>query len=666
MSRPVICTSPPSPDGPCTNTITQPKVGRPKLYCSLACQKRATRWRKAGKSWDPPPINNVVYLKPSESRDGRASARGGEGYEQFLESGLLEQVMVGRLSAGEAARLHDTDPSNVSRWLAFHKTVLSTQAERGRWTQPAEALAAKEDFGLFQTRYFVTARGPLKGQPPAVTDYHMRWINAILAALPEESGGTGQPGVGGQIGIISPPRHGKSSLLQRFIVWLIIRNPDICIVWAGGNENIAKRFGSAIRDELERNTLLIADYCGPGGSFKPPSRTGAQWRDDEFEVGTRTLIQPAPTFKAVGRGGKVLSMDVDLFVADDIEDHDSTAQPAQRVNTYNWLMTDVASRKEEHTCWAYIGSRQHPQDAASHLIDNPEWNVIVETAHNPDCDLPYHDEDAHQDCVLWPEVRSFRWLMQKHRTVGDSIFQMQYLSAPDDGKIVLFPEALLRGCLDRSRNLGDVATVPNGYELLGSLDPSPGVYQVATLWAWSRSNKTRYLIDVHKGKGGMDGWQDLAQAWLTQYQLRRWVVEDNSSQADYISKREFVKWRTDQGVHVEPFTTGRNKHQFGIGVGSLAPLFSQKLIVLPYDDLETQGKVDLLIREFANFDPDRTSHKHAWRIDQVVSCWFAMQYIDRLTGRTVQSSIQDDTPAFLSHAGESWIDSDAGAGGWLS
>ena len=50
-----------------------------------------------------------------------------------------------------------------------------------------------------------------------------------------------------------------------------------------------------------------------------------------FTVGTRTVTGiKSPTMVGIGRGGKILSRDCDIIIADDIEDHSSTMQPASR------------------------------------------------------------------------------------------------------------------------------------------------------------------------------------------------------------------------------------------------------------------------------------------------------------------------------------------------
>jgi hypothetical protein len=641
--------------------------GQRRKFCSDGHQRLASVRRVRAKRVGERALEEVVKpingpLRVEVAADGRVSAR--KAPPSFVEDGWFGWVAEGVMSFEQCARKLGVTQATVSRWFEWVRREMEVDRQRAGWERPVEAVMALSDFRMFRERYFRVARGPaeVKGKPPVTTVFHERWIHAILEALPEESGGTGEPGRGGQLAICSPPRHGKSLLLAHFVVWLILRNPDICILWSGPSDSIAKRFGSLVRDELEGNGLLIREMLGPGGSFKPDARSGKQWRDDEFEVATRTIPQPAPTVKCVGKTGRILSMDVDLLIGDDFEDQESTSTPSGREAIRNRFFTDLASRKEEHTAWVYIGSRQHPDDLLGTLIESDEWQVIVESAHDEGCELPIDDEEAHVECVLWPEVRPYRFLMQKHRTVGDTIFEMQYLSRPRSGKLTIFDEEVMRACVDRSRNLGEVV-IPPGYELLGSIDPSPSVNQIAQLWAWSRDNPVRYLLDIHTGKGGIDAWETLVKFWLDKYGLRRWVVEDNATQADYVNRRDFVQWRQDHGVYVTGHTTGRNKHRMGIGVASMYPLYVNRHIVLPYGDQETRGKIDAFLTEHRNYDPDR-SQTSRHRADRVAAAWFAQMYVDSLQGGRLDARIEDSTPKWMAPTGVGWLEEDY-SGGWL-
>ena len=117
------------------------------------------------------------------------------------------------------------------------------------------------------------------GIPFETADFHVNWIKSINKALL----------TGGQQMILSPPRHGKTELLIHFVIWLIMRNPNIRIMWVGGNEDIAMNSVMSVMDTLEQNEKLKEDFCGPGGTFKPATRAGKMWSRSGFTVSTRTV-----------------------------------------------------------------------------------------------------------------------------------------------------------------------------------------------------------------------------------------------------------------------------------------------------------------------------------------------------------------------------------------
>ena len=115
---------------------------------------------------------------------------------------------------------------------------------------------------------------------------------------------------------------------------------------------------------------------------------------------------------AVGKGGKILSRDCDLIIADDIEDHGTTIQPSSREQTKRWWTTTLSSRKEEHTAIVVIGSRQHPDDLYNSLIDNDEWHKIIESAHSLDIPIDSGEPKDHKKnicCGQAKEVTSGSW-----------------------------------------------------------------------------------------------------------------------------------------------------------------------------------------------------------------------------------------------------------------
>lgn len=603
-----------------------------RSYCSDSCgtKQRVKAYRERNRDREfGGQLAKVVSR--TESKDGRGSMRRGPLYERFIEAGWpsLARENGGNLTHDEIAEQfgevigQKVTRVSVTHWLAARVEDERDKVEQKQWSVSDEARARLDDFQAFRSRYFKVGRGKYKGKPPVTTDFHLRWIDAILGAIDR----------GGQLMILSPPRHGKSLLMTHFVIWQIVRNPDIAIIWVSGSENVAKRFGSTVKDELAHNKLLIKDYLGPHGSFEPSTRSGKQWRDDEFEVATRTIPQPAPTFKAIGRGGTLLSMDADLIVTDDIEDHKRTLQPAVREATRDWFGSDLDSRKEDHTAWVYIGSRQHPQDLASHLLENEEWEAIIETAHDWECPIPESRVSEHVDCVLWPEVRTFSYLMKKKRGSGGAAkFEMQYLNRPRPSGMVYFERATLEACRNPARSLGHR---PEGTRLVAGLDPGGGAgFQAVVLWAVDPKTGKRYVVDLENEQAGSTPhMRSVLERWgSAPYYCKDWVIEDNIVADVLLHDEQIVRIKSDLGLVFHPHhTSGANKHDEHLGVTAQIPLYEHnevhgRRIDLPYgDDGVTRDKVDVFITQHVNFEGGKRSK---WaKDDLVMAAWMPASVI---------------------------------------
>ena len=243
---------------------------------------------------------------------------------------------------------------------------------------------------------------------------------------------------------------------------------------------------------------------GPGETFQPKIRSGKSWSSGQFTIATRTVTGiKSPTMVAVGKGGKILSRDCDLIIADDIEDHGTTIQPSAREQTRQWWTTTLSSRKEEHTAVVVIGSRQHPEDLYNFLLENPEFDTIVEEAHSSECILPENDIENIQDCMLWASKRTYKWLMsQKNNadtTGGRAIFEMVYLNKAFVEGITMFNVEDIDQCRDVNRTVGHI---PAGTSFIAGLDPASTGYQACVLWAANPETGQIYLVDIENEQGG--------------------------------------------------------------------------------------------------------------------------------------------------------------------
>ena len=406
-----------------------------KKYCTVQCSRKAQHKRSKAK-------------KKKEFTSQMTASRG-EYYQDYIEN-FAAEVEENLINKKDVAEIYGVNKSLITKMHEAYLIDKDNLEKKKDWTTPKDAIKSLDKFEDFRNRYFQTETG----EQYETADFHKRWIESILKAIDE----------GGEQMILSPPRHGKTDLLTHFAVWQICKNPNVRIMWVGGNEEIAKNAVGAVVDHLEHNEKLIEDFCGPGETFKPKNRSGKSWTSGQFTIANRTVTGiKSPTMVAVGKGGKILSRDCDLIIADDIEDHGTTIQPSAREQTRQWWTTTLSSRKEEHTAIVVIGSRQHPEDLYNFLLENPQMDKIVEEAHSTECVLPESDIDLHTDCMLWANKRSYKWLVSRlqaaETTGGKAIFEMVYLNKAFAEGIAMFDVEEVDLCRDVNRVVGQYQQV---------------------------------------------------------------------------------------------------------------------------------------------------------------------------------------------------------------
>jgi hypothetical protein len=429
-------------------------------------------------------------------------------------------------------------------------------------------------------------------------------------------------------------------------------------MWVGGNEDIAMNSVMSVMDTLEQNEKLKEDFCGPGGTFKPATRAGKMWSRSGFTVSTRTVAGiKSPTMIGIGRGGKILSRDCDLIIADDIEDHSSTMQPASRENTKNWWTTTLGSRKEEHTAMVLIGSRQHPEDLYSAILESEAWETIVEEAHDSLCVIPEFEEEDHVDCMLWSGKRTFKWLINRKRdamtTGGLKNFEMVYLNKAYSDSLRLFNPEQIEKCYDPNIGLGHI---PKGAYLVAGLDPAATGYQAGFLWAveTNASEVKLTLVDLenHQG-GGLDEAFALIKMWHDKYGCYHWVIEENGFQKAIRQDQRIKEYCNVQGIKLEGHETHKNKWDEKFGVTALAPMFNDQMIVLPFYDADAQSKSITYTKQLVYFASKGKGGK-GYKSDVVMASWFPMKVIRALT-KLVYSDIGIEyTPSFDGYNSVQW------------
>ena len=611
----------------CSNSGCEKRYTAPnnnQRYCSEQCRNKSKykriKKREAEKNFD------VIDLDPSLLNRGAYYEEYAKKYGEAVETKKIKKIDV--------AKHLGVNRDLVSKMHNSYRIDKRNEELQENWKIDKEAEKSLKKFSAFRDRYFQTETG----EKYETADFHEKWINSILDAIK----------TGGEQMILSPPRHGKTDLLTHFAVWQICKNPNTRIMWVGGNEEIAKNAVGAVLDHLDNNERLIEDFCGPGGSFKPKNRSGKSWSSGQFTIATRTITGiKSPTLVAVGKGGKILSRDCDLIIADDIEDHGTTVQPSAREQTRQWWTTTLSSRKEEHTAIVVIGSRQHPEDLYNFLLENQEMQTIVEEAHSSECVLPEDEVKLHKKCMLWASKRSYKWLLSRRRaaetTGGKAIFEMVYLNKAFVDGITMFDIDDIDECRDVNRVVGHI---PSGTHLVAGLDPASTGFQACVLWAANPETGMMYLVDVENEEGGgILQAKDSIKKWYEMYGLAHWVIEENGFQKAIRQDKEIKDYCARQGVYLEGHQTQKNKFDPIFGVGSMKQLFQEKLISLPYGNAESETKSNIYRRQLIYFSTSASRGK-SYKSDVVMASWFPMRVIRRLQKERIAEIGLDYKPSF--------------------
>jgi hypothetical protein len=585
----------------------------------------------------PTPIGSPTKKEPAPKR----SQRSGTTYEQLKTyPKMVELLLDGNMPHTVAAERLGVTPGAVSRALealrydyAYEQSDnLETDEHLRLLPRGALAIARKasgtdrdgfddaiselvEGFIAFQDRFFEVR----PGQPFIVKPFHRKWMKLIIEAWT----------TGSKQLILSPPRHGKSELLIRFAVWTICMDFNIRIMWVCASEAVAKLMLGSVKDHLENNQDLISFVLGRGAAFKPPRVTSKVWTSTELKINQMNVVgQKSSTVLALGRTSKILSRDVDLLIVDDLEDFDSTREPSQREYSRQ-KFAEIGTRKEEHTAWINICSRQHPDDLAKSLSDSASeqgWKVTVHSAHDEDgCTLDPEIIAKHDtnDCVLFPEVRSYAWLMEKKAEMDDlgldGAYEMRYLNRPRPVSGMVFKIPVIRDlCLDRSRDVG-VEGLGVG-RMIAGLDPAARGTQAAFGWLWTSS--MIYMIDLETQEaGGFEGAFRVLIAWDDAYGMKDWKYESSSQQVEFFRDPRLRDVSVDRGISVRPHHTGKNKQSYALGLTAMAPLYHAGRINLPYGTVEARRKTNVLLRQLENWTLDGEAGRRR-KTDVRMASWF--------------------------------------------
>jgi predicted phage terminase large subunit-like protein len=447
-----------------------------------------------------------------------------------------------------------------------------------------------QDIMSFAKSYF-TAEPPhdlLKADTPS-PDFHYD-----LAAFLREA--TLDP-LERKFAIAAPRSHAKSTIITNiFILWCICYVEDLekryWLIIADKQDN-GRRFLDVIKNELEDNPLLIADF----GKLKGPT-----WNSLEIVTSNQVKIQAAGAGE--GLRGLRFGSERPNVVCDDIESDESCSTPERIDKMYSWLLRTVSPLGDPKRMKFYVvGTVIHYGSVLNTLLNNHgdfesyryqaiekfpdrmdmwnEWERIYHSrdeGENPmeasriarqkalDYYAKNHAEMNAGSSVLWPERMDLLSLMTI-RATNRLAFGSEYQNDPIDFDSRIFHKIWHYDPEDI--NMDDL-------DIFGSCDPSLGKTKRAdpsVILTIGRHRKTgiMYVLDTDRKRRTPDQTiQDIfSKASIFEY--LNFNIETIAFQQMF--KDEVTKRSAEQGVYL-PVKEFKSTVKKEIRIAALEPLVS--------------------------------------------------------------------------------------------
>ena len=357
----------------------------------------------------------------------------------------------------------------------------------------------------------------------------------------------------------------------------------------------------------------------------------------------REATYDVPTIKAAGFNTGITGGHFDLLIFDDIVSWDTQRTQGRREKSWQKFQDYLNLGSEGESTFLVLGTRKHPDDLYSQLIDGPAWDTTVEKAIS-DWSLVENGEytvitdtgsrygadeigsintseetivtvEPHRDVdVLWPE----RWPLET------LLMDMIAGFGGDQGTLIWKREnqndaSALQGQVLSADMIHFTDTCPPKQQMTWYAGLDPAIeddpkkaaendtdYWSLAFLAHDRTNDQTYLMDVRRRRGmSMAKGLSWVKGVLDEYpSVGDLLVEDAQAQ------RWFVQTGRDQGLQINGTKSSGKKENRII---SMSSRFESGKVKVYADDPEHSSKWQSFLSEWAGFP----TASHDDRLDAV-------------------------------------------------
>jgi predicted phage terminase large subunit-like protein len=286
--------------------------------------------------------------------------------------------------------------------------------------------------------------------------------------------------------------HAKSSCTLTYALRRLCENHHLRIGIISGTDDLAKKFLTELKYELESNQEIIRVYNG-GKSF-----VGKKWTEHEIVLadaydGPEGISGKDASVFSVGRGSQISSRHCDLLIADDVESADSVKTETVRKGTREWWAREVAPVLSPGGKFIVVGTRKSFADLYALIIsDTATWKTL-------DKAKSVWDENGNP---IWPEMWD-REALLKRKAELDKVdvlsWPQEYLNHPLPSETQMFHPESWPTYQDDPHGLGDQPdkTVLQFWDLAIS-EKTTADYTVGVTIAVDEDNNV-YILELRRG-----------------------------------------------------------------------------------------------------------------------------------------------------------------------
>jgi len=214
------------------------------------------------------------------------------------------------------------------------------------------------------------------------------------------------------VSLLAPRGHGKTTIVGSYIVWRIIRDPDIRILIVTINQDKADEMMTFVQHQLEGNERLIDLFGEQKGYSKDWSRSTLRvWR-----AGKSGFAHKEPTLSVLGITSSMVGGHYDLIILDDITDQKNSKTEHRRQELIRWYNLTLMPMLEPDGKILSIGTKWHEKDIHYYFQETSNfigrrYQAII---------------DEEKEEVLWPDRFNYEKLQEIRSGIGSIGFELQY------------------------------------------------------------------------------------------------------------------------------------------------------------------------------------------------------------------------------------------------